>query len=60
MSAKKKCFQSAKSAKSFKSAKLTGDGRHEAGDNSDKRQETGDKRWETGDGGRRWEMERVL
>ena len=43
------------SAKSIKSAKLTGDGRHEAGDNSDKRQEIRD-----GDGGRRWEMERVL
>ena len=52
------------SAKSIKSAKLTGDGRHEAGDRRretrDSRLETGDKRWETEDGGRRWEMERVL
>ena len=56
MSAKKSCFQS---AKSVKSAKLTGDrrwdtgeGRQEMGDKRretrNERQEMGDVRWETG------------
>ena len=47
-------FQSAKSAKSVKSAKLTEGGRQQAGDRSrktgDGRQETEDRRLETGDG----------